>query len=178
MQACERAGRQALAGKGVRPAEVTFENAPALQPGLSNDSQVVLRGVARWRSASEVRSINYSCTVELPGFEVVGLVMRDSTPPPADAAPARPPAEPDLSELSPVACESGAAEMLKRHWPRVSQISFEASTRRLSQPSATRAELHGSGRAMPTPDSPPTFFAFDCELDPRDGRVLRTHVSW
>ena len=178
MQACERAGRQALAGKGVRPAEVTFENAPALQPNLSNEGQVVLRGVARWRGGNEVRSINYSCTVELPSFEVVGLVMRDSTPAPADAQPAPPPSEPDLSQLSPGACESGAAETLKRHWPRVSQISFDASTRRLRQPSATRAELHGSGRAMPSPNSPATFFAFDCEIDPRDGRVLRTHVSW
>ena len=42
---------------------------------------------------------------------------------------------------------------------------------------ATLAELHGRGRALPSPSAPPTFFGFDCELDPRDGRVLRTNLS-
>ena len=175
-QACEREARQALAGRGVQPAEVTFSGAPAVQHSLSNESQVVLRGVARWRLASDVRSINYSCTVDRQTLEV-GLVMRDTTAAPAQAAPARAPAEPDLSALSPAACESSAAEALKRRWPRVSQITFDPATRRFRQQSGSRAELQGGGRAVPEPGSPATFFGFDCEIDPRDGRVLRTSLS-
>jgi len=177
-EACERAARQALAGNTLHPVEVTFNAAPTVQPNLSSDSQIVLRGVARWRGASGVRSISYNCNVDLRTFEAVGLVMRDSTPIASEAAPARAPAEPDLSELSPAACESSAVSALKQRWPRVSQISFDIATRSFRQQSASRAELHGSGRAVPAPHSPSTFFGFDCEIDPRDGRVLRTSLSW
>ena len=175
-QACEREARQALAGKGPNRVELTFNPAPAVQPSLSNDRQIVLRGVAHRRSASDVLSISYSCNVDLRSFEV-GLVLRDTTPVAAAAAPARAPAQPDLSELSPAACESSAVEALKRRWPRVSEISFDSGTRAFRQQSTTRAELHGSGRAVPAPGSPSTFFGFDCEIDPRDGRVLRTSLS-
>ena len=175
-QACEREARQALAGKGSNRVELTFDPAPAVQPSLSNDSQIVLRGVAHRRSASDVLSISYSCNVDLRTFEV-GLVLRDTTPVAAAAAPARALAQPDLSELSPAACESSAVEALKRRWPRVSEISFDSGTRAFRQQSTTRAELHGSGRAVPEPRSPSTFFGFDCEIDPRDGRVLRTSLS-
>jgi len=178
-EACERAARQALAGKGLRPAEVTFVAAPSLQPSFSSDSLIVLRGVARWRGdGADVHSISYSCNVDPRTSEMVGLVMRDTTPVAAAAAPAPAPVEPDLSALSPAACESGAAEALKRHWPRVSQISFDAATRTFQQQSTSKGELHGSGRAVPAPSAPATFFGFDCEIDPRDGRVLRTNVSW
>ncbi|MEP7302755.1 MAG: hypothetical protein ABI699_14660 [Caldimonas sp.] len=175
-QACERETRQALRGRGLAGVEVSFDAAPALQPGLSSDSQVVLRGTARWRRAGDALSIIYSCNVDLRSFEV-GLVLRDTTPAAGPAAPTRAPAEPDLSALSPAACESSAAEALKRRWPRVSEISFDSATRTFRQPSATRGELHGSGRATPAPGATPSVFAFDCELDPRDGRVLRTILS-
>jgi hypothetical protein len=173
---CERAARQSLAGKALRPLEVTFNAAPTVQSSLSSDSQIVLRGVGRWRGAGGVRSFNYSCTVDLRTSEAVGLVMRDLTPVAAEAAPARPPAEPDLSELSPAACESSAVEALKQRWPRVSQITFDSATRSFRQQSTGRAEFHGSGLAVPAPRSPFTLFEFDCEIDPRDGRVLRTSV--
>jgi hypothetical protein len=176
-EACERAARQTLNAKALQPVEVTFNAAPTVRPDLSSDSQIVLRGVGRWWGASGVRSFNYSCSVDLRTSEAVGLVMRDSTPVAAEAAPAHAPAEPDLSELSLAACESSAVEALKQRWPRVSQITFDSATRSFRQQSIIRAELHGSGRAMPAPRSPSTFFGFDCEIDPRDGRVLRTSVS-
>src|SRR5664279_3726826 len=108
-QACERETRQALTSKSAGRVEVTFNPAPVVQQSLSNDSQMVLRGVARWRSAGDVLSISYSCNVDLRSFEV-GLVLRDTTPVAAPAKPARAPAEPDLSALSPAACESSAVE--------------------------------------------------------------------
>jgi hypothetical protein len=175
-ESCERAARQTLAAQAAHPVDVTFDAAPAEQPSLSNDNQVVLRGTGRWRAGTGPRSFSYSCNVDLHTFEA-GLVLRDSTPAAADAAAMRAPAEPDLSALSPAACESSAAEALKQRWPRVSQISFDIATRSFQQPSVSRAELHGRGRAQPAPGAPSTFFGFDCEIDPRDGRVLRTSVS-
>jgi hypothetical protein len=109
---------------------------------------------------------------------LIGLVLRDAISVAArPEAPARPPAEPDLSFLSPAACESSAVLALKQRWPRVSQISFDPETRSFSQDSDRSAALHGRGRALPAPDAPATLFGFDCEIDPRDGRVLATRVS-
>ena len=93
------------------------------------------------------------------------------------SSPARGTLEPDLSHLSPSACEASAAAALKKRWPRVSDISFDGSTRSLSQESPAKAELHGQGRALPAPGSPHALFGFDCEIDPRDGRVLGTRIS-
>jgi hypothetical protein len=39
------------------------------------------------------------------------------------------------------------------------------------------ALFHGSGQALPTVDSPSRLFGFDCEIDPRNGRVLRISIS-
>jgi len=173
--ACERAARQSLAPQAAHPPEVTFTTSAPAEPAMPGDSQLMLRGAGRWRAGEGLRSFNYNCTVDLRSGEAVGLVMRDLTPP--APAPARALVEPDLSHLSPAACESSAAAALKQRWPRVSQISFDSGTRSLVQDSASRAELHGQGRALPTPDAPSTHFGFDCELDPRDGRVIATRIS-
>jgi len=178
VEACERSARQAVPASGRQPVEVTFNAAPTVQPGPGIDGQTVLRGAGRWRSPGGMRSFSYTCNVDPRTSEAVAVVLRDTTPAAAaKAAPARPPAEPDLSELSPAACESSAVAALKERWPRVSQITFDARTRVFRQPSASSALFHGSGQALPTVDSGSRLFGFDCEIDPRDGRVLRISIS-
>ena len=86
--------------------------------------------------------------------------------------------DPDLSHVSPSACESGAAVALKQRWPRASLITFDAQTRSLTQQSASRAELRGQGHARTTPESPAlVHFGFDCTIDPRNGRVIGMRLS-
>ena len=172
--ACERAARQSLSAPASQVGDLVFNGAPTAQPSLSSESQIVLLGGGRWRSPGGVRSFTYSCNVDPRAPESVGLVLRDSTP---AATHVPTPLEPDLSRLSPASCESSAVRVLKERWPGVSKISFDGATRSFRQHSASSAELHGSGRALPTPDAPPTFFEFDCSIDPRDGRVVRTNVS-
>ena len=174
MTACERTVRQTLA---ARPAEVTFNTAPTVQPSLSGDGQIVLRGEGRWSGTTGVRRFNYSCNVDLRTSEVIGVVMRDSIPVPARATLGRGPAEPDLSHLSLAACESSAVQALKERWPRISQISFDSATRSFRQETSDRAELHGRGRALPAQGLPSTLFGFDCEIDPQDGQVLSIRLS-
>jgi hypothetical protein len=176
--ACERSARQAVPGWGRQPVEVTFGPAPTVQPGPTIDGQIVLRGAGRWRAPTGMRSFTYICNVETRSAEAVALVLRDTTPvATAKGPPPRAPAEPDLSALSPAACESSAVAALKARWPRVSQISFDPRTRVFSQPAADSAQLHGSGQALPSVDSPTRLFGFDCEIDPRDGRVLGISIS-
>ena len=115
-----------------------LHRAPTVQPGPTIDGQIVLRGAGRWRAPTGMRSFTYTCNVDVKSSEAVAVVLRDTTPQAAaKAPPPRPPAEPDLSELSPAACESSAVAALKARWPRVSQISFDPRTRVFKQPSPT-----------------------------------------
>lgn len=173
---CERAVRQALLPNAA--AELRFTAAPSVQRPLPDDGRIVLQGEGKWRDAAAVRAFQYSCNIDAHGGEAVGVVIRQLSP--APDAPAKPPPvlEPDLSHLSPAACESSAAAALKRRWPQVSQISFDAETRRLTQQSASRADLQGQGRAQASPGAPAlVHFGFDCTVDPRDGRVIGMRLS-
>lgn len=177
MAACEQSVQQSLASKGAPAAELKFNGVPSSQPDRSNDGQVVLRGAGSWRSAGAVRRFEYSCNLDPRNPEAVGLVLRDTTPVAAQAKPAQSMLEPDLRHLSPGACEASVAAVLQKRWPRVSEIRLDSGARSLVQSSPTKAELHGQGRALPVQGSPYTVFGFDCEIDPRDGRVLSTRVS-
>lgn len=175
--ACERAVRQSLASRAGPAAELKFVAPPAVQPALSNGGQVVMQGAGSWRAASgTARRFEYSCNLNPRNPEAVGVLIRDLTPPSAEAAP-RAAIEPDLTNVSPAACESAAAAALKKRWPALSQLSFDSQTRRLSQDSASKASLRGQGRALPAPGSPLTHFEFECDFDPRDGRVTGTRIG-
>ena len=174
--ACEQAARQSL-GPQAQLADITFSPPPTVQEGLSSDVQVVLRGAGRWRGAGGgPRSFTYSCNVDVRTAKAVGLVIRDAAPV-AAAPPARMPTEPDLSALSPTACESSAVQALKKRWPQVAQIRFESATRRFQQKTPSRAELHGHGRALPVPEAQPSHFGFECEIDTKDGRVVGMRIT-
>ena len=175
--ACEQSVQQSLATKGAPAAELRFNGPPSAQPDRSNDGQVVLRGAGSWRSATGLRRFEYSCNLDPRNPEAVGLVLRDTTPVAAQAKPAQSMLEPDLRHLSPGACEASVAAVLQKRWPRVSEIRLDSGARSLVQSSPSKAELHGQGRALPLQGSPYTLFGFDCEIDPRDGRVLSTRVS-
>lgn len=175
--ACERAVRQSLASRAGPAAELKFVAPPAVQPALSNGGQVVMQGAGSWRAASgSARRFEYSCNLNPRNPEAVGVLIRDLTPPSADTTP-RAVIEPDLTNVSPAACESAAAAALKKRWPAVSQLSFDSQTRRLSQDSASKGSLRGQGRALPAPGSPLTHFEFECDFDPRDGRVTGTRIG-
>ncbi len=154
-------------------AEVRFLNAPTVQRTLSNDGLIVLNGEGQWRDATAVRKFSYRCNLDPSSPEAVGVVIRQMATQPTAQLAAPPVIEPDLSHVSPAACESSAAVALKKRWPRVSKITFDTATRSLTQQSASRAELRGQGRAQPAPESQVlVHFGFDCTIDPRDGRVI------
>ncbi len=175
--ACEQSVQQSLASKGGPAAELRFNGLPTSQTDRAAEGQVVLRGAGSWRAAGGVRRFEYSCNVDPRTPEAVGLVMRDTTPAAAQARPPQGMLEPDLRHLSPGACEASVAAALKKRWPSVSEIRLDSGARSLVQTSPDKAELHGQGRALPLQGSPYTLFGFDCEIDPRDGRVLSTRVS-
>jgi hypothetical protein len=173
---CERAVRQALMPQAGPTAELRLSATPP-RPA-SNASPTLLQGEGQWRDGATLRKFSFSCNIDPQDSEAVGVVIRQSSPPLAAQRGPEPIDDPDLSHLSPSACESGAALALQQRWPRVSQISFDPATRSLTQQSASRAELHGQGRARPSPESAVVVhFGFDCTVDPRDGRVIGMRLS-
>lgn len=175
---CERAVRQALLPQSGTAADLRFSATPPLPRAPADGSQIVLHGEGQWREAAALRKFKYSCNIDPRSGQAVGVVIRQASPPMAVQAGTKPIEDPDLSHLSPSACESGAAVALQQRWPRVSQITFDTETRRLTQQSASRAELHGQGRARPAPESPVlVHFGFDCTIDPRDGRVIGMRLN-
>lgn len=174
VQACELAVRSTLRNARGAAAEVSFNAPPAALPGNADGGDLLLRGAGRARSGGNARTFTYSCTYDTRADSVAGVVLRDAAPADerAAAAPVRT-VEPDLSQISPAACESAAATALKRRWPNVGRIAFNADTRSLIQDSAGTAKLEGQGTAQPQPSSElSAHFRYQCALDAANGRVI------
>jgi hypothetical protein len=175
VQACEQAVRGTLRNTRGATAEVSFNAPPAALPGNADGGDLLLRGAGRARSGGNARTFTYSCTYDTKSDSVAGVVLRDAAPTgdrAATTAPVRT-VEPDLSQISPAACESAAASALKRRWPNVGRIAFNADTRSLIQDSAGTAKLEGQGTAQPQIGSEvSSHFRYQCALDAASGRVL------
>lgn len=175
--ACERATRSTLSTTRGAAVEVSFNAPPTPLAGPADSADLVLRGAGRARSSAGARNFSYSCNFDTRSGEVSGVVVRDAAVDGAPAAPAVRSVEPDLSNVSPLACESAAASALKQRWPTVSRIAFNADTRAMEQDSAGNAALRGQGTAQPAPNAPSTHFTYTCSIDPRNGRVLATRIA-
>jgi hypothetical protein len=168
--------RETLRSSRGAAAEVSFNAPPAALPGTAEGGDLLLRGAGRARSGGSARTFTYSCTYDTRANSVAGVVLRDAAAAgeraAAPAVPART-VEPDLSAISPAACESAAASALKRRWPNVGRIAFNADTRSLMQDSAGTAKLEGQGSAQPQLGNElSSHFTYQCALDARTGRVL------
>jgi hypothetical protein len=125
-----------------------------VQPGPTIDGQIVLRGAGRWRAPTGMRTFTYTCNVDVKSAEAVAVVLRDTTPAAAaKAPPPRPPAEPDLSELSPRglrverrrrpqgALAAGLADQLRRPHPRLQAAEREQRLAARQRPGAAERRL-------------------------------------
>lgn len=179
-QACEQAVRETLRTTRGGTADVSFNAPPGAVPGVADGGDVLLRGAGRARSGSAARTFTYSCTFDTRAGSVAGVVLRDAAPAGERVAAPQPvrTVEPDLSAVSPAACESAAASALKRRWPNVGRIAFNADTRSLVQDSAGTAKLEGQGTAQPQLGNDlSSHFTYHCALDARSGRVLALRLA-
>lgn len=167
--ACERAAQETLQGSRREARGVSFTASPSAVPGPADATEVTLRGAGRVLASSGSRPFSYSCNYDAQTRQVTGVVVRDAGG--VERKPAPRPVEPDLSNVSPAACESSAANSLKRRWPAVSRIVFNSETRQLSQDASGLAHLRGQGTAQPQVGGPSTHFSYDCAIDARSGRI-------
>lgn len=173
--ACEGATSATLRETRGAAATASFTGPASLVPGAADAGDITLRGAGQVRTPSGARPFSYSCTFDTRAGAVTGVVVREAST--RESAPVARDIEPDLSQISPTACESAAAGALKRRWPGVSHISFNADTRQLSQMAGGSATLRGQGTATPSVRAPATHFGYDCTIDPRNGRVTGMRVA-
>jgi hypothetical protein len=173
--ACERAAQATLRDTRGATATATFSTPPTALPGAADAGEITLRGAGQSRTANGVRTFSYSCNYDTRNATVTGVVLRDAGA--SDATPRPRSVEPDLSHVSPLACESAAASALKQRWPNVTQVSFNADTRQLSQDSSGTAHLRAQGSARPSVRDPVMYFGYDCRIDARNGRVLGLRIA-
>jgi hypothetical protein len=173
--ACQLAVQDTLRDTRGSAATASFTSPPVTVPGPADAAELTVRGTGQARAANSARPFSYSCSFDTRSGTVAGVVLRDVGGP--ERAATTRSIEPDLSQVSPAACESAAAGALKRRWPGVAGISFRAETRRLDQQASDRASLRGQGTAAPSVRDPATHFSYDCEIDPRNGRIVGVRIG-
>lgn len=135
----------------------------------SGDDETAIKGEGRYRGERGAVSFTYSCAYNAATDATSGVVFRDAGA--ARAAPEKA-FEPDLTNVSPEACEAAAAGALKRQHPRVGRINFGADSRRMQPGSNGRIELVGKGSVERAPGMNLIPFGYRCQVEPRSGKVV------
>lgn len=168
---CEQAVAASLERlRGVPAAAVAFAEGGRTFEVSGDDTAV--RGAGRYRRTDGAAvPFSYGCTFNSRSGAASGVLLHEAAEA-VDTAVA-----PDLSHVSPQACESAAAAALTQRHPRVARIAFDADTRRLHSPSKVRLALEGTGAVERAPGMQSAPFRYRCEIDARDGRVLSVRAD-
>lgn len=139
----------------------------------SGDEETSLKGEGRYRGASgRSMPFNYGCALNTKTGATSGVVFRELGPPPEEKA-----WQPNLTHVSPDACEGAAAASLKSKNPRVGRIVLDSESRRLSRGTDDRIVLEGRGALERAPGMNTVPFTYACEVEPRNGRIVSIQTS-
>ena len=174
---CEASAAQTLhklRGKGAQ--DVRFLPAQRVVAAI-DETEISVKGAGRYGAgtgAGAGAAFSFSCSFNAKTGVASGVVLRE-----AGAASARPEADwqPDLSHVSPQACESAAAQLLKEKHPRVAQIAMEPDTRRLEPGPDGNIVLLGQGGVQRAPGMNAVPFSYACEFDGRSGALVGVKTS-
>lgn len=172
--ACEAAAAETLRGlRGRAAQEVQFSAARrSAPPGADDASSATIAGNGSYRGASGgATAFSYTCAYDADTGKASGVVLRDARAGGATAA-AQPAWEPDLTHLSPEACEAAAAAALKDKYPPVGRIAFDPDTRQLRPAPNARTSLEGRGRMERAAGMNSAPFSYRCVLETASGRVV------
>lgn len=160
--------------RGKAAQEVQFVAARRVLTAATDDETSV-RGEGRYRAGSgDAVPFTYSCAYNAKNDSTSGALFRDS---PAPRAAAEKAFEPDLTNISPEACESAAANSLKAKHPRVGRIVFGSDSRRIQPGSNGQVQLVGQGAVQRAAGMNASPFTYRCEVNPRSGRVVEIQTS-
>lgn len=175
-QACEKAVSDNLRElRGSAAERIEFN--PSQRAALPTQGEEIgIKGAGRYvRGKAEV-PFTYRCTLNPETGETTGVVVSDKRP-----APARPvasaPLQPDLTKLSPAACETAIAAELKDRYPRVGRIAFGSDSRRLQAVPGGRTRLEGRGGVERAVGMNAVPFKYHCEFDDRTGQLVEMQAE-
>jgi hypothetical protein len=174
-EACEASVMDAIRearGRDVQP--VQFVPAKRTVSTVQNDETSV-KGEGHYRASSGSKSFTYSCSFNEKIHATTGVVFSEtSTTPPS--APEKV-WQPDLTHLSPEACDAATAAALKDKYPRVGHISFVSNARQLKPAPNGRTLLEGQGGVERAPGMAPVAFTYRCEFDSSSGKLVKIQTN-
>jgi hypothetical protein len=139
-------------------------------PPVNDETDVKGEGSYRGGSAA-ARTFSYRCAYNVKSDTTSGVVFKDIGPARADTG-AETRWQPDLSALSPEACEAAVASVLKSKHPRVGRIAFGSDSRKLRAATNGRTAMEGEGSVQRAPGMNLIAFNYVCEYEPRTGKVV------
>jgi hypothetical protein len=161
--------------RGRDAKEVQFVQAKrVLLPATDDETSV--KGEGRYAAAagSGGMPFTYSCAYNAKADSTSGVLFRETGS--VRAAPYKA-FEPDLTNISPEACESAAAAELKDKHPRVGRITFGSDSRRMQPGTNGQVQLIGQGAVERAPGMNAIPFSYRCQVDPRNGHVAGISTS-
>lgn len=169
-ESCEAAVIETIKEMRGRDAqEVQFQkDKRVLAPTTGEETDV--KGAGRYRNAAGTSTpFTYGCAYNEKTGGTSGIVFRDAGGPRAGAEKAW---QPDLTSVSPEACETAVAAALKAKHPRVGRIAFGSDSRQLKPAPAGRSSLEGVGAVQRAPGMNLVQFSYRCEFEPGNGRLV------
>lgn len=176
-QRCEDAVAQTVKDmRGREAQEVEFIAAKrVLRPEQGDETRV--QGHGRYRGAVGAPTpFTYGCAYDAKTDNTSGVVFRDQRAALAQAA-AEAAWQPDLSKLSPEACETATAAALKDKHPRVARIVFGSDSRQMRPAPNGRSSLEGQGAVQRAAGMSAIPFSYRCVYDPNSGRVVEVQTT-
>jgi hypothetical protein len=167
---CESAVAETITRMRGRSAqEVQFAGTKrALTPASEDETGV--RGEGRYRGpAGRSMPFSYSCYYNVKNGATSGVVIRDAA---ANTAGSEAAWQPDLTHVSPEACESAAAADLKDKHPRVGKIVLGSDSRQVRPGPDGHILLEGRGAVQRAPGMSAVPFSYRCEFEGKGGRVV------
>ena len=141
----------------------------------TQDDETGVRGEGRYSSkAGGTTSFTYSCAYNVKTGTTSGVVFRETG---SDRARTESAWQPDLTFVSPDACETATAAELKQKYPRVARIAFGSDSRQLRPAPDDHTSLEGQGAVQRAPGMQLTPFNYRCEFDTRNGRIVSVQTS-
>ncbi len=175
LERCEAAVQETLRKlRGKRAQEVQFMPAQRVV-SARDEAEISVKGAGRYHAGSGVGApFSYSCSFNTQSGLASGVVLRET-----GSAATRGAADwqPDLSRISPQACESATARLLKEKHPRVAQIAMQPDTRRLQPGPDDHITLLGQGAVQRAPGMNAVPFSYACEFEGRSGRLIGVKTS-
>ena len=161
--------------RGKDAQEIEFFGAKR-QIAPTPEEDLGVKGEGRYRRPSgEPMPFSYSCAYNAKTGGTSGVLFRETGS--TETARAGKPWEPDLLSVSPDACESATAAVLKQKYPRVGRIAFDSDTRKLQPAPNDHTLLEARGAVERAAGMSLVPFTYRCEFESKGGKIVRVETS-